>query len=78
MKQSEVGLQINTVVSNHFHSIKICYFRPPDRVISMECTALDFQCQCTQQKLQSISAVLSFDPQLKNILTFSVKDRYQL
>jgi hypothetical protein len=57
---------------------KFCYFRPPDRMISMECTALDFQCQCTQQKLQSISAVLSFDPQLKNILTFSVKDRYQL
>ena len=44
----------------------------------MECTALDFRCQCTQQKLQSICAVLTFDPQLKNILTFSVKDRYQL
>jgi hypothetical protein len=44
----------------------------------MECRALDFRCQCTQQKLQSICAVLTFDPQLKNILTFSVKDRYQL
>jgi hypothetical protein len=44
----------------------------------MECTALDFRCQCTQQKLQSICAVLTIDPQLKNILTFSVKDRYQL
>jgi hypothetical protein len=44
----------------------------------MECKALDFQCQCTQQKLQSIWAVLTFDPQLKKILTFSVKDRYQL
>ena len=53
-------------------------FRPPDHVISMECIALDFRCQCTQQKLQSICAVLTFDPQLKNILTFSVKDRYQL
>jgi hypothetical protein len=31
--------------------------------------------QCTQQKLQSICAVFTFDPQLK---TFSVKDRYQL
>jgi hypothetical protein len=55
-----------------------CYFRPPDHVISMECTALDFRCQCTQQKLQSICAVLTFDPQLNNILAFSVKDRYQL
>jgi hypothetical protein len=27
---------------------------------------------------QSICAVLTFDPQLKKILTFSVKDRYQL
>jgi hypothetical protein len=43
-----------------------------------ECIALDFRCQCTQQKLQSIRAVLTFDPQLKTILTFSVKDRYQL
>jgi hypothetical protein len=33
--------------------------------------------QCTQQKLQSICAVLTFDPQLKKILTFAVKDRYQ-
>ena len=57
---------------------KFCYFRPPDHVISMECTALDFRCQCTQQKLQSICAVLTFDPQLKSIFTFSVKDRYQL
>jgi hypothetical protein len=57
---------------------KFCYFHPPDHVISMECTTLDFRCQCTQQKLQSICAVLTFDPQLNNILTFSVKDRYQL
>jgi hypothetical protein len=54
------------------------YFHPPDHVISMEYTTLDFRCQCTQQKLQSICAVLTFDPQLNNILTFSVKDRYQL
>ena len=57
---------------------KFCYFRLPDHVISMECKALDFRCQCTQQKLQSICAVLTFDPQLKKILTFSVKDRSQL
>jgi len=31
----------------------------------MECSALDFRCQCTQQKLQSICAVLMVDPQLK-------------
>ena len=54
------------------------YFRPPDHVISMECSALNFWCQCTQHKLQSICAVLTFDPQLKKILAFSVKDRYQL
>ena len=57
---------------------KFFYFRPPDHVILMECIALDFRCQCTQQKLQSICAVLTFDLQLKKILTFSVKDRYQL
>ena len=44
----------------------------------MECVALDFRCQCTQQKLQSICAVLTIDLQLKKILTFSVKDKYQL
>jgi hypothetical protein len=57
---------------------KFCYFRPPDHVISMECSALNFWCQCTQQKLQTICTVLPFDHQLKKILTFSVKDRYQL
>ena len=57
---------------------KNCYFRPPDHVISIELLAMNFLCPCTQQKLQSICAVLTFDPQLKKILTFSVKDRYQL
>jgi hypothetical protein len=51
-------LKIVTVVSNDFHSVKKNYFRPPDHVISMECLALDFRCQCTQQNLQSICAVL--------------------
>jgi hypothetical protein len=39
---------------------------------------LNFRCQCTQQKLQSICAVLTFDPEHKKILTFSVKNRYRL
>ena len=53
---------------------KFCYFRPPDHVILMAIQALDFRCQCTQQKHQSICAVLTFNPQLKKILTFSVED----
>ena len=57
---------------------KFCYFRPPDHMISMEWSALNFRCQCIQQKLHSICAVLMFDPQLNKILTFSVKNRYQL
>ena len=68
---------INTVVSNHFHSVKILLFSI-DHVISMECSALGFRCQCTQQKFQSICVVLTVDPQLKKILKFSIKDRYQL
>jgi hypothetical protein len=55
-----------------------CYFRPPDHVISMECKAPDYRCQCKQQQLQSTCAVLTFDPRLKKILTFSIKDRYWL
>ena len=52
---------------------KFCYFRPPDHVISMELLALNFRCQCTQQKLQSICAVLTFDPQLKENLNIFCK-----
>ena len=37
-------------------------------VTTWECIALDFWCQCAQQKLQSICAVLMFDLQLKKIL----------
>jgi hypothetical protein len=33
----------------------------------------DFPCQCTQQKLQSICAVLTFDPQLKKNLNIFCK-----
>jgi hypothetical protein len=56
---------------------KFCYFLPPDHVILMEWSALNFRCQCTLQKLQSTCAVLAFDPQLQKMFTFSVKDRYQ-
>ena len=56
---------------------KTFYFRLPNHAILMECSALDFWCQCTQRKLQSISAVLTL-LNLKNFYTFSVKDRYQL
>ena len=41
-------------------------------MISMELLALNFRCQCTQQKFQSICAILTFNPQLKEILAFSV------
>ena len=47
---------------------KSCYFRLPDHVISIELLALNFRCQCTQQKLQSIYAVLTFDPQVEKNL----------
>jgi hypothetical protein len=43
---------------------KFYYFRPLDHMISMDCSALDFRWQCTQQKLQSICAVLTFDPEV--------------
>ena len=39
-------------------SSKTLYFRLPNHMILLECYALDFRCQCTQRKLQSISAVL--------------------
>jgi hypothetical protein len=75
MSDQIVLIQLFRIVSI---ASKFCYFRLPDHVILMECKALDFRCQCTQQKLQSICAVLTFDPHLKKILTFSVKDKYQL
>jgi hypothetical protein len=37
------------------------------------CIALDFRCQCTQKKLQSICAVLTFDHQLKKNLSIFCK-----
>ena len=53
-------------------------FRPPDYVISMELLALNFRCQCTQQKLQSRYAVLTFDPQLKKNLNIFCKRQIQV
>ena len=60
-KQSLVPIRFFRIISI---LSKFCYFRPTDHVISMELLALNFQCQCTQQKLQSICAVLTFDTQL--------------
>ena len=79
-RRKQIYIQYSNIDRIRIISIpsKNYYFRLPDHVISMECSALNFQCQCTQQKLQSICAVLTFDHQLKKILTFSVKDRYQL
>ena len=51
---------------------KKLYFRRPDHVISMECSAFNFRCQCTQQKLQSICAGLTFDPQHKKMLNYFI------
>ena len=52
---------------------KFCYFRPPDHVISMELLTLNLRCQCTQQKLKLICAVLTFAPQLKQNLNIFCK-----
>ena len=67
----------NTVVLNHFHSVKNFLFLSAKPHDLMECQALDFRCQCTLRKLQSISVVLTL-LKLQNLFTFSVKDRYQL
>jgi hypothetical protein len=50
-----------------------CYFRPSDHVISMECSALNFWCQCTQQKLQTIYSFQSVPlwPQKDDVFHFS-------
>jgi hypothetical protein len=49
------------------------YFRPPDHVIWMDCKALDFRYQCTQQKFQSICPVLAFDRELFYERQISIK-----
>ena len=46
LHKHEIFDTINTVVSNHFHSVKILLFSV-DHMISMECSALGFRCQCT-------------------------------
>ena len=64
----------NTVVSNHFHSVKILLFssarsRDFDGLIGIE---LPVSMYTTKTPIDT------FYHQLKKILTFSVKDRYQL
>jgi hypothetical protein len=59
-------------VDQNFIPSKKLYFRRPDHVISMECSAFNFRCQSTQQKLQSICAVLTFDPQHKKMLNYFI------
>jgi hypothetical protein len=73
-----VWIHNNTVVSNHFHSVKKKLFssarsRDFDGMFSTELPVSMYT-----TKIQSICVVLAFDPQLKKILTFSVKDSYQL
>jgi hypothetical protein len=43
------------------------------KLFSSARSALNFRCQCTQQKLQSICAVLTFDPQLRKNLNIFCK-----
>ena len=56
---------LNTVVSNHFHSVKKKLFSSSRSCDFDGLIGIELRCQCTQQKLQSICAVLTFDPQLK-------------
>ena len=66
----------NTVDSNHFHSVKILLFLSARfRWNSWHWTS---GVNVHNKNSQSICAVLTFDPQLNKILTFSVNDRYQL
>jgi hypothetical protein len=67
------------VVSNHFHSVKILLFssaRSRD-FDGTPGTELPVSMYTTKTPID-ICAVLTFDHQFKQILTFSVKDRYQL
>ena len=61
---TEYIIRLFRIISN---PLTFFYFRSPDHVIVMAMQALDFRCQCTQQKLQSICATLTFDLQLKEI-----------
>ena len=60
--------------------LKVSYFHLPDHVILMECQALDFRCQYNVHNENSNRYVAFYPnvPQLKEFLTLSVKDRYQL
>jgi hypothetical protein len=52
--------------TNVHNEITLLYMDDSDECYdssSMECSALNFRCQCTQQKLQLMCVVLTFDPQ---------------
>ena len=58
---------------------KFCYFPPPDHVISMGLLALNFRCQMyTTNTSIDVCRFNVRSSTLKKILTFAVKDRYQL
>ena len=69
------------VVSNHFYAVKILLFSSARSCDfdGMLGTELPVSMYTTKTPIDMcLCAVLTFDPQLKKILTFSVKDRYQL
>ena len=57
---------------------KFCYFCPPDHWFRWNSWHWTSGVNVHNKNSQSICAVLTFDPQLNKILTFSVNDRYQL
>ena len=70
-------VSLNTLVSNHFHSIKKIYFRLPNHVIfdGMLGTGLPVSMYTTKTPIDKWCFNVT---QLKEFFTFSVKDRYQL
>jgi hypothetical protein len=68
------GTPLSVWYQKHIHKGRSFSFDvPPDHVISKDQSSLNFRCQCTQQKLQSICVVLTFDPQLKKNLNIFCK-----
>jgi hypothetical protein len=67
------------VVSNYFHSVKILLFSSATSrdFDGMYSTGLPVSMYTTKTPID-MCRFITFDPQLKNILAFSVKDRYQL
>ena len=54
---------------------KCYYFRPLDHMLSMECSTLDFWCQCTQQ---NSNRYVPFYRSILNLKKNYIKDKYQL